>query len=186
MDSPEIEREGATRLGERPLTLVGPELHPGDRAPDATLAGKGFVPEPVSLSAYRGAVLILSTVPSLDTRVCDLETRRWEQELQALEGPIEMLTVSIDLPFAQARWCGAAEVHHTTASAYMSDQFARDYGVLIKENHLLARAVFVVDAEGRLVHVEYVPAIGSEPDYPAALDAARAAAGAAIEDRAQP
>jgi len=172
----DTEHPEAFRRGERPLTGVGHQLRPGDEAPDAVLAGKGFVPEAVRLSDYRGRVLILSCVPSLDTRVCDIETRRWERERQGLEGPIEILTVSMDLPFAQARWCGAADVHHATASSYMNEQFAVDYGVLMKENHLLARAVFVIDPGGRLVHAEYVHEVADQPDYEAALEAARRAA----------
>jgi thiol peroxidase len=170
------ERPGAFQLGDRPLTGLGSELQPGDEAPDAELAGKGFVFEPVRLSDYRGKVLILSSVPSLDTRVCDIETRRWEIERQALQGPIEMLTVSMDLPFAQARWCGAADVHHTTASAFRNPQFGIDYGVLIKENGILGRAVFVIGKDGKLVHVDYVREVADQPDYEAALAAAREAA----------
>ena len=170
------ERPAAFQLGDQPLTGVGHQLSVGDQAPDATLAGKGFVPEPVRLSDYRGKVLILSCVPSLDTRVCDIETRRWESERQALDGPIEMLTVSMDLPFAQARWCGAADVHHTTASAFMNDQFGVDYGVLMKEPHLLARAVFVIGKDGRLAHVEYVRQVAEQPHYETVLEAAKRAA----------
>lgn len=172
-----VRRPGAFELRGLPLTGLGSELRVGDEAPDATLAGKGFVPAPVRIADYRGRVLILSCVPSLDTPTCDRETRRWDQERQALGGDIEMLTVSRDLTFAQQRWCGAADVHHTTASSYMNDQFGIDYGVLIEENRLLARAVFVIDRIGRLRHVEYVKEIASEPDYERALTVAREAAG---------
>jgi thioredoxin-dependent peroxiredoxin len=168
-------RPGAFTVRGRELTALGDELRPGDEAPDAVLAGKGFVPEPVRLSDYRGRVLILSCVPSLDTPTCDRETRHWEQERAAM-GDVEMLTVSMDLVFAQARWCGAADVHHTTASAYMNPRFGIDYGLLIEENHLLGRAVFVVDRGGRIRHLEYVHEISHEPDYERALAAARAAA----------
>ena len=92
-------------------------------------------------------------------------------------GDTEMLTVSMDLTFAQARWCGAADVHHTTASAYMNPRFGIDYGLLIEENHLLGRAVFVIDREGTIRHAEYVHEISTEPDYGRALAAAREAAG---------
>ena len=168
------ERDAAFQHRTGPMTGLGRELRAGDPAPDAVLAGKGFRPEPVQLSDYRGRVLILSTVPSLDTPTCDRETRRWEQERLALGEDVRMLTVSMDLPFAQARWCGAAEVGHDTASAYRNPDFGIDYGVTLKENGLLARAVFVVDPEGRLRHVEYVRNISEEPDYEAALAAARA------------
>jgi thiol peroxidase len=179
VDQEVVKRPGAfvARSG-RELTGLGGELRPGDEAPDAVLAGKGFVPEPLRLSDYRGRVLILSTVPSLDTGTCDRETRRWEQERLAMGGDIEMLTVSMDLGFAQERWCGAADVRHTTASAHMNPGFGVDYGVLIEENRLLGRAVFVIDREGRVRHVEYVRELTTEPDYAAALAAAREAAGA--------
>lgn len=169
-------RAGAFTARGHALTALGAELRPGDPAPDAVLAGKGFVPEPVRLSDFRGRVLILSTVPSLDTPTCDRETRRWEQERHAMGSDIEMLTVSNDLMFAQARWCGAADVHHTTASAYMNEQFGIDYGVLLAENRLLGRAIFVIDPDGRLRHVEYVRELSTEPDYERALAVAREAA----------
>jgi thiol peroxidase len=171
-----VRRAGAFTLRGRELTALGEELRVGDEAPDAVLAGKGFVPEPVRLSDYRGRVLILSCVPSLDTPTCDRETRHWEQERQAMGGDIEMLTVSVDLGFAQARWCGAADVRHTTASAYMNPQFGIDYGVLMEENHLLGRAVFVIDRGGRVRYAEYVREQTTEPDYAAVLAAAREAA----------
>jgi thioredoxin-dependent peroxiredoxin len=166
-------RPGAFELRGLEVTALGPQLHVGEEAPDAVLAGKGFVPEPVRLSSFRGKVLILSTVPSLDTGTCDRETRRWEEERKALGDGVEMLTVSMDLPFAQARWCGAADVHHSTASAYMNAGFGIDYGVLLAENHLLGRAVFVIDRDGHLRHVEYVHNIATEPDYESALTAVK-------------
>jgi len=169
-------RPGAFTARGHELTALGDELKVGDMAPDAELAGKGFVPAPVRISDYRGKVLILNTVPSLDTPTCDRETRHWEEERRALGGDIEMLTVSMDLGFAQARWCGAADVMHTVASAYMNQQFGIDYGILIEENRLLGRAVFVIDREGRIRHLEYVRELTTEPDYAAALAAAREAA----------
>src|SRR5437879_5832236 len=172
-------RPGAFSARGRELTALGEVRQPGDPAPDAVLAGKGFVPAPVRISDYRGRVLILSCVPSLDTPTCDRETRHWEEERRALGGDIEMLTVSMDLVFAQARWCGAADVTPSTASAYMNQQFGIDYGLLIEENRLLGRAVFVIDREGRIRHLEYVRELTTEPDYAAALAAARKAAGAA-------
>ncbi len=149
-------RPGAFELRGMELTALGRELGPGDEAPEAVLAGKGFVPQPVRISDYRGRVLILSCVPSLDTPTCDRETRHWEEERSALGGEIEMLTVSMDLTFAQQRWCGAAGVHHTTASAHMNERFGTDYGVLLEENRLLGRAVFVIDRKGRIRYAEYV------------------------------
>lgn len=169
-------RPGAFTVRGQELTALGPELHPGDDAPDALLAGKGFVPAPIRLSDYRGSVLILSCVPSLDTGTCDRETRRWEEERRALGGDVEMLTVSMDLTFAQARWCGAADVHHTTASAHMNERYGVDYGVLLAENRLLGRAVFVIDRQGRIRHAEYVRELTQDPDYERALAVAREAA----------
>ncbi|HZV51509.1 MAG TPA: thiol peroxidase [Candidatus Dormibacteraeota bacterium] len=168
-----VERENAFLHRTGPLTALGRELRPGEPAPDAELAGRGFRPEPIRISDFRGRVLILSTVPSLDTPTCDRETRRWEQERLALGDAVAMLTVSMDLPFAQERWCGAAEVGHTTASAYRNRRFGVDYGVAIKENDLLGRAVFVIDPEGVIRHVEYVRHVGTEPDYGAALEVVR-------------
>ena len=169
-------RPGAFTIRGRELTALGDELRPGDRAPDAVLAGKGFVPEPVRLTDHLGSVLILSCVPSLDTPTCDRETRHWEEERRALGGDILMLTVSADLQFAQARWCGAADVTHQTASCYMNPRFGVDYGVLIEENRLLGRAVFVIDREGIVRHAEYVRELTKEPDYAVALAEAREAA----------
>lgn len=169
-------RPGAFTIRGRELTALGDELRPGDRAPDAVLAGKGFVPEPVRLSDHLGSVLILSCVPSLDTPTCDRETRHWEEERRALGGDILMLTVSADLQFAQARWCGAADVAHQTASCYMNPRFGVDFGVLIEENRLLGRAVFVIDREGVVRHAEYVRELTEEPDYAVALAEAREAA----------
>lgn len=171
-----LRRPGAFELRGLELAALGAELHPGDEAPDAVLSGPGFVPKPVRLSDYRGKVLILSCLPSLDTPVCARETSHWEEERKALGGEIEMLTVSMDLTFAQARWCGAADVHHTTASAHMNERFGVDYGVLLPDSRLLGRAVFVIDREGKIRHVEYVREISAEPDYEAALAAAREAA----------
>jgi thiol peroxidase len=168
-------RPGAFDARGQELTALGSELGVGREAPDALLAGKGFVPQPVRISDYRGRVLILSCVPSLDTGTCDRETRRWEDERRALDGQIEMLTVSMDLTFAQQRWCGAADVHHTTASAHMNERFGIDYGVLIEENRLLGRAVFVIDKQGRIRYAEYVRKLVEEPDYERVLAVARTA-----------
>ena len=164
-------------LGEIPLTAVGPALGAGDKAPQFTLSGKGFLPEPVTLWDFSGKALILSCVPSLDTSVCDRETRRWDEEVKALGGKLAMLTVSMDLPFTQARWCGANGVEHKTASAHNHNDFGEAYGVLIQENGLLGRAVFVIDKEGQIIHSEYCPKIGDEPHYEEILAKAVAAAG---------
>jgi thiol peroxidase len=158
-----------------PVTLVGDEVKVGDRAPDFTVAANDL--SPVSFSSYRGKVCIIAAVPSLDTSVCDMETRKFNIEAGKLGPDISILTISMDLPFAQKRWCGAAGVDKlTTLSDYNDASFGKTYGVLVKEMRLLARAVFVVDRSGTVTYREIVKEIGTEPDYAAALEAARAAA----------
>jgi thiol peroxidase len=166
------EREGAVTMRGNPVTLVGDEIKVGDTAPDFELVGQDM--SPVKFSDYAGKVLLLSAVPSLDTPVCDTETRRWDKERAAL-GDVEMLTVSMDLPMAQKRWCGAAEVGHRTASSHRDEAFATDFGVLMKGPRLLTRAVFVIGKDGKVKYVEYVPEVTTEPNYEAALAAAKAA-----------
>jgi len=130
-----------------------------------------------SLKDFAGKVLILCSVPSLDTPTCDLETRRFNQEAAALGPDIQILTVSMDLPFAQKRWCGAAGVTAVkTLSDHREASFGLNYGVLLEGLRLLARAVFVVDKAGVVVHAQIVPEVSSEPDYAAALQAAKALA----------
>src|SRR5262249_45756131 len=129
--------------------------------------------KPVSLKDSAGKVRILSVVPSLDTPVCDQQTRRFNEEAGKLPG-VEVLTISMDLPFAQKRWCGAAAVTHVrTLSDHREGSFGQAYGTLIKELRLDARAVFVVDKQGTVRHAEYVKEVASHPNYDAALDAAR-------------
>lgn len=165
------ERSGAITLQGNPMTLVGNALKAGDSAPAFTLAGNDMAP--VTLEKFKGKVVIIATVPSLDTPICDIETRRFNKEAAGL-GDVAILTVSVDLPFAQARWCGAAGVEAvTTLSDYKDVAFGEAYGVLIKEIRLLARAVFVVDKEGTVKYVELVKEVADEPDYDAALDVAR-------------
>ena len=166
------EREGAVTFQGNPLTLIGDALKVGDAAPDVTLLGNDL--SEVALSSYRGKVVAMASVPSLDTPVCDTQTRRFNEEAAGLTGDVQVLTVSMDLPFAQARWCGAAGIDRvTTLSDHREAAFGTAYGVLIKELRLLARAVFLVDREGILRYTEVVPEITDEPDYTAALDAVR-------------
>src|SRR5215475_2238449 len=154
-----------------PIGLGGPEIKPGQDAPDFTALDNGL--QPVKLSGAKGKVLILSAVPSLDTPVCDTETRKFNEEAGKLGGNIEVWTISMDLPFAQKRWCGAAGVNNVkTLSDFRERSFAQSYGVTVTEGPLAgvtARAVFVVGKDGTLKHVEYVPEIASEPNYAAAL-----------------
>ena len=171
------ERTGVTTFRGKPLTLLGTEVNVGDKAPDFTVVATDM--SPVTLASSRGSVRIISAVPSLETPVCDQQTRRFNEEAQGIEG-VDVLTVSVDLPFAQQRWCGAAGLENVqTVSDHRDGSFGRAYGVLIKELRLLARAVFVVDANDEVVYAEYVPAIEQHPSYDAAIDAATAAARAA-------
>jgi thioredoxin-dependent peroxiredoxin len=155
-----------------PLTLVGNEPVVGQKAPDFTVVDNALAP--VKLSSFQGKVVILASVPSLDTSVCDLETRRFNQEAVGLGPDVQILTISMDLPFAQKRWCGAAGIQNLlTISDHRDAAFGQAYGVLIKELRLLARAVFVIDRQGTLRYVQLVKEIATEPDYAAVLDAVR-------------
>ncbi|MDD3311487.1 thiol peroxidase [Pseudodesulfovibrio sp.] len=166
------ERKGAAAFEGNPLTLVGPELKVGDAAPDFTVTANDLAP--ASLADYKGKVVIVASVPSLDTPVCDMETRRFNTEAAALGDDVVILTVSMDLPFAQSRWCGAAGVEAVkTLSDHKDASFGLGWGALIKELRLLTRAVFVLDRKGTIAYVQYLKEITEEPDYAAALDAAR-------------
>ena len=166
------ERSGLVTMRGNPITLLGPELKVGDSAPDFTVVGNDL--SEVKFSSYRGKVCIISSVPSLDTPVCDTSTRRFNEDAANLGPEVEILTVSMDLPFAQARWCGAAGVDRvTTLSDHRDASFGEAYGLLIKGLRLLARAVLVVDRDGRIVYSQLVGEIGEEPDYEAALAAVK-------------
>lgn len=167
------ERTGLVTLKGNPITLTGKEVKTGQKAPDAELVANDLSTVKLS-SLSRGKVCIITAVPSLDTSVCDVETRRFNVEAGNLGDAVVVLAVSTDLPFAQARWCGAAGVKNVrTLSDHRDAAFGTAYGVLIKDLRLLARAVFVVDKEGVVRYVELVKEVASEPDYAAALDAAR-------------
>ena len=172
-------RAGVVMFKGNPVTLGGPEIRPGTPAPDFAAVDTSL--QPVRLGGARGKVVILSAVPSLDTPVCDTETRRFNEEAGKLGGNVEVWTISMDLPFAQKRWCGAAGITHVkTLSDFRDRAFAQSYGVLIKDGPLAgltARAVFVVGKDGTVKHVEYVKEITTEPNYDAALIAAKQAAG---------
>ena len=168
-----IERPQATTMRGNPLTLVGPEHKPGDKLPDFTVVDNGL--KPVTAAATAGAVRIFSVVPSLDTPVCDMQTRRFNEEAGKLGDRVKVITVSMDLPFAQKRWCGAAGVANVqTLSDYQSGSFGQAMGTLIKELRLESRAIFVVDPQGTIRYVQYVREIGDHPDYDQALAATRA------------
>jgi len=165
-----MERPGDVTFQGNPLTAIGPKLKTGDKAPDFTLLANDL--SPVALSDSAGKVRLLISVPSLDTPVCDMETRKFNEQLDALGGKVIGYTISADLPFAQARWCGAAGVKAMrTLSDHRDMSFGAAYGVHIKELRLDARAVFVVDGGGILRYVEYVKEITNQPDYAAALAA---------------
>jgi len=167
------EKTGVITFKGNPMTLLGPALTVGDAAPDFSVVDNGLAA--ASLSSYAGKVKIISAVPSLDTPVCDTETRRFNQEAAALPGNAVVLTISLDLPFAQKRWCGAAGIDKViTLSDYRDRSFGLSYGVLIKELLLLTRAVFVVDAANIIRYIEIVPEVTGEPDYAAAIAAAKA------------
>ena len=167
------ERSGIITFKGNPFTLLGPELKAGEKAPDFAVADNGLAP--VSLASSAGKIRIISSVPSLDTPVCDTETRRFNQEAAVLPGAVAVLTISLDLPFAQKRWCGAAGIDKvTTLSDYRDRSFGQNYGVLIKELLLLTRAIFVIDAQDVIRYIQIVPEVTSEPDYAAVMAAAKA------------
>lgn len=166
------ERTGIITFQGNPLTLLGNEIKVGDKAPEFDVTDNELGPK--ILADFAGQVLIVSAVPSLDTPVCDMETRRFNTEAANLGDEIKILTLSMDLPFAQARWCGAAGVEAVqTLSDYKDSSFGEAYGVLIKELRLLSRAVFVVDKSGVVQYAQYVNEITEEPDYDAALAVAK-------------
>ncbi|UCF91314.1 MAG: thiol peroxidase [Desulfobacterales bacterium] len=166
------ERPGLVTIKGNPLTLVGNEVLLGQPAPDFTVLDNDL--EAVDFSSFRGKVCIISTVPSLDTPVCDAQTRRFNQEAAKLGEDVIILTVSMDLPFAQKRWCGAAGVDKVhTLSDYRDASFGNAFGMLIMELRLLARGVFVIDREGVIRYIQLVPEITNEPDYQAVLEAVK-------------
>ena len=164
------ERTDVVTFQGNPLTLLGPELAVGDPAPDATLLANDL--SELSIGDVRGKVCLISVVPSLDTPVCDVQTRQFNEAAAAMGDDVAVLTISMDLPFAQARWCGAAGVDRVaTLSDHRDASFGAAFGVLIKELRLLARAVFVLDADGGVRYVEIVPEMTDHPNYDAALAA---------------
>lgn len=166
------ERNGVIGRGDAKLTLLGPELKVGDKAPQFTLIDNNL--QPFTLDKAAGKVCVISCVPSLDTPTCDIETRRFNTEAAKLGPDVLVLTVSRDLPFAQKRWCGAAGVDKVvTLSDYRDGAFGKSYGVLIKELALLARVIFVLDRKGVISYIQTVKDVGHEPDYAAVLAAVK-------------
>ena len=157
-----------------PLTLLGPELKAGDKAPDFSAVNDGL--QPVNLAATGKAVRIFSVVPSLDTPVCDAQTKRFNEEAAKLPG-VEIFTISMDLPFAQKRWCGNFGIHKIKMlSDHRSGSFGEHYGTLIKDMRIESRAIFVLDQDDTIKHVEYVKEVADHPNYETALAAARSLA----------
>lgn len=151
-----------------PAVVSGAVLHVGEKAPAFQLVGNSL--EPVTLDRFAGKVCVISCVPSVDTPVCSLETRRFNQEAAALPEEVVILTVSRDLPFAQARWCAANGVKNVVmASDYRNFGFAQNYGVLLEDLGLLTRAVFIVDKQGIIRYIQFVPEVTQEPDYETVL-----------------
>ena len=170
-----MERPGAVTLKGNALTLIGPELKQGDRAPEFEVVDTNLAP--VNLQQTGKSVRIISVVPSLDTPVCDAQTKRFNDELAKLPG-VEVLTVSMDLPFAQKRWCGAFGVDRVKMlSDHKSGSFGAAYGTLIKELRIQSRAIFVVDKDNVVRHVEYVKEVTDHPNYEPALNVAKSLAG---------
>jgi thiol peroxidase len=166
------EHTGVITFKGNPLTLIGTELKVGDQMPDVTVLGNDL--NPVQLSSFKGKVCVVSVVPSLDTPVCDMQTRKFNEAAGSLGDNVAVLTLSMDLPFAQSRWCGAAGVDQVvTLSDHRNAAFGEATGLLIKELRLLARAVYVVDQNGVIQYRQLVKEVTEEPDYRAALEAAK-------------
>jgi thiol peroxidase len=162
------EQKGLITFKGNPLTLVGKQMKVGQKVPDFVVIDNNL--SPIRFSSYLGKVCIISSVVSLDTPVCDTQTRRFNEEASGLGPNVAILTISMDLPFAQKRWCGAAGVDRIqTLSDHRDASFGTSYGVLIKELRLLARAVFLVDRKGVLQYKELVKEVTHEPDYNAVL-----------------
>lgn len=168
-----VERKGVFQLSGKDATIIGEDIQVGQKAPEFTAHNQSW--EHVDmLAATEGKVRIIAAVPSLQTSVCDRETRRFNQEAAALGDEIAIITISVDIPIAQANWCGAAGIDKVlVVSDHYDVQFGEKYGCLIKERRQLRRAVFVVDQDGTVQYVDYMPTLGDEPDYDEVIAAAK-------------
>ena len=167
-------RTGVVTFAGGPVTLVGPEVKVGQAAPDFTLLDNGLAPK--TLKDFAGKVKVFSVVPSLDTGVCDAQTRWFNQDATKLSDDVVVLTVSMDLPFAQKRWCGAAGVENVvTLSDHKDASFGENYGFLIEELRLLTRGVVVIDKNDKVTYVEYVPEVTHAVNFDATIEAIKAA-----------
>lgn len=170
-------RSDAFKIGDNFVTLLGDEVKVGDAAPEFTSVIMGWA-KVNPLQESRGKVIILSAVPSLDTDTCDRETRRFNEEAAKLSDEIVIYTVSTDFPMAQKRWCGATGVDKVkVVSDVVEAEFGVKYGILIKERRYLRRSVFIVGRDGKLTYVNYLPALGEEPNYEEVIQAAKKALG---------
>jgi thiol peroxidase len=164
------ERSGIVTFAGNPVTLIGSEIRVGDKAPNFEVLANNL--SKVTLEDSKGKVRLISCVPSLDTGVCDAQTRKFNQLASNLGSNVEVLTISVDLPFAQNRWCGASGIERVqTLSDHFKMSFGTAFGTYIKEHRLVCRAVFIVDEKDVVQYVEYVPEITEHPNYEAALEA---------------
>jgi thiol peroxidase len=169
------ERFGLIKVGGKEATVVGDDLKIGQTAPEFTAHAKDWSIVK-GLESTQGKVRIIAAVPSLETDVCDRETRRFNEEAAKISKDIAILVLSTDLPYTQKRWCGAAGIDQVvTLSDHAAAEFSEKYGVLIKERRVMRRAVFVVNRSDKLIYVAYMAALGDEPDYEAVLEAAKQA-----------
>ena len=167
------ERKGLMEFRGQQVTIIGEDFEVGNQVPDFTVMTKNWT-WIKALESHKGKVRIIGSLPSLSTDVCDRETRRFNQSAASLSDDISILMVSMDLPFTLNQWCSAAGIEQVvTLSDHFHAEFGEKYGVLIKELRIFRRAVFVIDAGGRAVYTEYLPALGNEPDYDAVLEAAK-------------
>ncbi len=164
-----MERKGIVTIKGNPLTLLGNELKVGDRAPEFTVLDSEL--KEVHLSDFKGKIKLISVTPSLDTPVCDMQARRFNEEAAKLPEDVVVLNISMDLPFAISRFCTTAGINKVKAySDHKEASFGNAYGVLIKELRLLARSIFIVDKNDKILYTEIVPEVTNHPDYNSALD----------------
>ncbi|MBN2328776.1 MAG: thiol peroxidase [Candidatus Omnitrophica bacterium] len=167
-----MERTGVITFKGNPMTLIGPELNVGDAAPDFTVVDNGL--QPVKLSDFKGQVVIISAVPSLDTPVCEMQTKNFNEKAASLNAKV--LTISLDLPFAQKRFCSSFNIENVAVlSDYKDRSFAQAFGLLIKELALITRSVFVVDKQGAIAYQEIVKEVTEQPNYDKIIEAAKQA-----------
>lgn len=170
-----IERQGLLKIAGQEMTIIGNDVQVGNTAPEFFAQAQDWSVSPV-LASTKGKVRIIAALPSLETSVCDRETRRFNQEATNLSEDIVIIVISTDLPYTQKRWCGAAGIDRVwVVSDHLDAEFGKAYGCLVKERRILRRAVFVIDRADKIVYAEYMPSLSDEPDYAAVLAAAQQA-----------